>query len=448
MNRNALLTRLLMLLVLLPSVVACTEVDLCEEAEHPHRAHTMFHFDWQGYTDRPDSMLIASIRVLNLWKCGIIFSTKAGDPNYGRYVYNPPEIQPEWAYDEYWNPPPPVVTPPKPGEFIFDTETDYSPKPFVPDPEITQFEHFALRDGTYKFLAVNKDATEVDVSAVYNFLRATGDTLQMTDVRLRYLTYEREDTAFLANLDSAVHERIMSWADYNPVLPYIKSNITPLYYDVVDHVNIYKEKTTNDVTFRPRPVTQNIDVYVDFEKDISEVPFTVDTVLAEVAGIPLRISLVDGYIDMSSTAKMIFTTELMSGGHTPIAADSPASTQVSAHGRISVTTVIANQNESNITGPGIMQLLLHCTAINPADGSLKTKWIPGRVNMSKTLERSKLIELTDDGQHARQSAPNGVINLKIETKLKGKDILDNSDESGGVITWTEAADIDIPEWLE
>ena len=56
---------------------ACTEVDTCYEADHPHRTSVKFDFDWSGtYSNtKPDSMFVLANRVINHWKCALAVST-------------------------------------------------------------------------------------------------------------------------------------------------------------------------------------------------------------------------------------------------------------------------------------------------------------------------------------------------------------------------------------
>src|SRR5699024_1408105 len=56
----------------------CTEVDLCEEASHPHVASLKVNYEWGHYaSEKPEQMYLVAARILNTYHC--CFTTRAED---------------------------------------------------------------------------------------------------------------------------------------------------------------------------------------------------------------------------------------------------------------------------------------------------------------------------------------------------------------------------------
>lgn len=430
MNKNRWLILLMMALLLCPT--SCVEVELCEEAEHPHRAHVVFDYQWESDDTPPDSMFIAAVRILNLWKCGIVYNAVTDS---GRYYFNAPEAIPVWADPETYHPTP---APPPPDGYHDVVAGD--PEPEGPRPEAPyaepQYEHFALREGTYKFFTLNKDSNEINIDPAYAYIRAANEDMQMTDISVRYTTY---------GWDSPRLRKVTEdWEDYNTGFDYIQPSTSPLYFDSVNFNNIYKGGQENRVTFHPKRLTQNIDIYVGIGKDVDSIPFTVDSVFAEISGIPVRIGLITGHIDMTRTARMQFSCDLMDAAHRPIEADSPTADTVVAHGNIDVTTIVTPRSASEIAGPGMLILRVHTTAYDDK-GIAHPKIYHVRTNLFHPLEQARLTTLTEDGRHAVRSTQHAALDVVLKPKLRGDDIIGNSDEDGGLPDWGDGGVTEDPD---
>ncbi|MBQ8158669.1 MAG: hypothetical protein IJ081_06585 [Prevotella sp.] len=429
MNKQPLI---ITVLILIAAITACTEVDLCEEAEHPHRAHVIFKYQWNDDDTRlPDSMVIAAVRIMNLWKCGIICNHRTDS---GRYIVNAPLTIPTWADPETYYPTPP---PPPPSGYIQVEAGNPEPpatETAAPKPDAI-YQHFALREGTFKFLTLNKDAQEVIIDPIYQYLAAGNEDMQTTDITVSYRTYALGDPA----LRTISHE---PWSDvHNPGFPYIQPGAAPVYFDTVLFHNIYKGGQENRIDFRPKRVTQTIDLYVGIGKKNSAVKCRIDSVLCELSGIPIKMAVVNGYLDISRTAKTLFWTDFVDTDHQPIPGDTYTSDTCVVHANIDATSIVSPHSTSEVTGPGILVLCIYTTALD-SEGNTKTKRYMARINMYHSLQKAQLMHITDDQQHIYRTAEHGVVNVKTTIKIEAADIVTNSDENGGFDPWDNGGVID------
>lgn len=76
-------------------LVACTRVDVCEEASHPHKALVSVNYLCDNAV-ATDSMVLIAYRPVNDWKCGYMCSPLTAE---GRYIFNRPEWLPADSKD-------------------------------------------------------------------------------------------------------------------------------------------------------------------------------------------------------------------------------------------------------------------------------------------------------------------------------------------------------------
>lgn len=429
MNKQPLI---ITVLILIAAITACTEVDLCDDAEHPHRAHVIFKYQWNDDDTRlPDSMVIAAVRIMNLWKCGIICDHRTDS---GRYIVNAPLSIPAWADPETYYPTPP---PPPPSGYS-DVEAgnpdpvETAPAPIKPD---AIYEHYALREGTYKFMTLNKDASEIIIDPIYQYLAASNDEMETTDITVSYRTYALGDPALRTISEEP-------WSDvYNPGFPYIQPGVAPVYFDTVLFHNIYKGGVENRIDFRPKRVTQTIDLYVGIGKKNSGVKCRIDSVLCELSGIPIKMTVVNGYLDISKTAKTLFWTDFVDTDHNPIPGDTYTTDTCVVHANFDATSIVTPHSASEVSGPGILVMRIYTTAID-GSGNTSTKRYMARINMYHSLQNAKLMLLTEDQQHVYRQAERGEVNVKTTIEIEAADIVTNSDENGGMDPWGSGGVID------
>lgn len=435
---------------------ACTDAGLCYEADHPHSGGVYFSYEWpEGFqldTLNRDSMQILAIRLINHAKYGMVVQSLS--PNHGRYFYNPPSRVEQWI-DSSKLPKPDTTTIDSIGYIGVVTEGDEVREgeigPEIPQPEVepepedtipeepltpynTEVDHFKLGNGTYKFFTMPTDTTEVMYTNINDYLAAPGDGMQATDVRVMYRSYAANDST-LRQIGGG------AWADYNPAFDYIQPNFGPIMVDSVDFMDVNASRRTM-LTFHPRPLTQNIDIYFTIRKDMKDVPFIIDDVWAEISGIPSRAYLFSGHLYLAKTRKMRFNTEFVDANGQP-KADTYSDDSVRVHANINVLSIMNAAGPQYATGPGILQLRIRAHAERIGDDGEPVKqytYLQARTNLYNDLMRAKLITYDPDMQWAVKSRDHAELDLSTFYTIYGSSILNKSENIGGINVWVEAGD--------
>ena len=428
---NKLYIALSLTLLLLFATACETKVELCEESVHPHAPRVSYSFLWdihrEGHETIPvDTMYVIANRVINQWKSSMVVSA-TDQPSRGYYFYTDLiDTQPREPETE------PADT----------TGTALAEENLRPGVDIPTSE-FHIKAGEYKFFAFNMDTTELIYNNVFEFMQAPPEENKLLrDVYVTYKTYPKDGNG------GQLRNIIQDWTDYNPYAQYIQPDILPVYFDTLAVTKIQMSPEPIDVYFRPKTLTQDIDIYFNINKIVDVEPFVIDSIRAEISGIPLSVNLSNGYIDIQHTAKMMFTTTLIRPvtqqnlSQTPFA-DTPANTQLGCYAHINVPSLVANQSSDVFTGPGIMQVMIYTHSQN-ADPRLEgrrvvVKKIQGKINLYHTLTQAQLYEITDDGKHARRKGSQATLFINAEPiTIDGEKIIRSTENNGGLDIWEPA----------
>ena len=385
MNHSAI--RYFLPLVVL--LVACTQTEPCEETEHPHRISTMFSFNWVNATSDeyvhtvPDTMNVLAKRIVGTWKCLIQLDSYKAE---GYYLWNAPEELPEGKTTE-----------------------------------------FRLRSGIYKLLAFNRDDKEFIYDDIDNYIRTDDGDKQVSDLNIEYKRYSYDDPELRGT--------ISYWKDYNNYggsANYIQPDITPIYYDSITPIRVDDQDLSNYV-FKPNLLSQNIDVKFHIHKKVDVVPFIIDSVYTEISGIPCRVNLANGYIDVTETCKMLYKNHFRDATGKRIK-DTNKNTELECHGTIDVLSVVNAPDEKVTYGPGILQVMIF----------VKNRSMPirGKVNLYYPIRRANLYELTEDGLHAIRHKRHGTIDIEANLIID-ENFLVTSDDESGFERWISTDETDV-----
>lgn len=392
--------------------VSCTDVDLCLETVHPHRASVAYRFNWASYNYHPDSMLVLANRVVNMWKGAMCVNSTDGT---GVYLYN---TQVDNAAVE-------------------NTDTDDAgtgDSSELEDNEMaatradegnnSSVSEFRIPTGDYKFITFNRNFSELDYSRLEEYY--VDPAMPLHDITISYKIMSRESRD--------LRHILKDWTDWNPYAWYIQPSSEAIFYDTVS-VRKLKANQLYTVTFRPKPLTQHIRIIFDIEKVASEVPFTIDSVFAEVSGIPLSVDLSTGYVDIRQTGKMMYRTELLSANGSPLSQDTETNTKLRCQKDINVPGIVRSEDNTVMRGPGIMQVYIMASTKEPK----RRKKFQGVINLYATLTEADLIHYTPDRQHAVPWGDNKTLFVRLKTPLliDGKNILENPDDGSGLDVWKE-----------
>ena len=422
------LTKLLYIFLMTLSAVGCgTDVDLCYEGNHPHRGQIQCFYHWGDQRPWPDSMYVLANRIIGQWKSSMVVGTNTV-PSTGFYLNTDFE------------------------------RTSFSDKDFlqlldslgIGDQYLIEYagydfstDKFAIRNGEYKFLTFSMDTTELIYNNVREYMMAPASERRvLQDLTVEYKTYNKDHNK------GELRSLIAGWTDYNPYADYIQPEMLPVFFDTTQVVSIGTNQLV-PLHFNPQPLTQNIDIYFNIKKDMRATPFVIDSVRAEVSGIPRSVNLSNGYLDIEHTVKMMFRMSMCSPFNlsatppyeTPRLTDNLQNTQIGCHANIDVTSVVRNISSEVYTGPGIIQIMVWTHAIDPETGLVNRKKMQGKINIYNTLEQSKLLKPTPDGSYMVRSQSHGNIVIHANVEIDGSKILRGSDNTGGLDNWVPCDDI-------
>ena len=446
-----------MFLLTLTLCLSCTDAELCYQPNHPHRADAKFSFDWGSYQEIPDSMLVICNRVVNLWKAAAVVNSQT---NIGHFIFNAPRVPAEET-----------PAPPSEGEET-DTpaegeETDTPAPATRAATSSPESDRFSLPVGTYKFLTIRCDTTELDYTNVYKFLNDnTGMVLQ--DVDVSYKTYGIRDKGYRGFRPG--------WEDNNNYgARYMQPDVYPLFYDTIAPRDLNLGETMR-CQFAPKALKQNIDVYLTIKKKSENNSFTIDSVQAELAGIPISLNLSTGYLDITKTAKLPFRMDRYvdgqklevvkdSEGKIVSSGDTHESTEIECRGNIDCTGIVYNADPEALSGPGIMQLAIYLTIekkipiyqrdqngdlVLDDNGQLiiigyntmrSAKMIQGKINLFHTLREADLLEYLAGGRYVKKKVDHAVLRINADVELNADNISEESNE--GMDSWVSSGSKDI-----
>lgn len=388
--------------ILLAALVsACTQIELCPEEEHPHPASVSFTYDWSQYQEYgssiPDSMAVILNKVIRTKKTMLGLETAN---NTGKY-----DSIPEW----------------------------------LPEEENHDISTFKISEGEYKFMTINRKNTDIIYPELDHFMKDTAQVHGFGDVWIEYQTYEK-NSSYLEKPHS-------EWTDHNTYrhedgtyAQYIRPDMFPLCVDTtgVSKINAHEERT---IAFKPKMLSQNIDIYFDIKKELGEIDFTVDSIYCVISGVPHSMNISSGRLNIASTDKMIYKGILVDPNVAPSRSSSPiedsfTSNKVRCYKNVNVTGIVENEEmDANIyNGPGVFQTIIY-TRVYEKDKEPRTKIVNGIVNIHNSIKEAKLQEFDLEKGFYHKTKDHNTLYIKIDATIT-QSYLKGSD-NGGIDYWTE-----------
>ena len=211
------------------------------------------------------------------------------------------------------------------------------------------------------------------------------------------------------------------WKDYNAYSDFISSEGVPVFYARVDHVSVplAKEGTGQVVVdFTPEPLTQDVSFVFHIEKTADVV---VDSLTAEISGIPSTMELTTGLILAQKTYKLLFR---------PTYAALPSAAW-RCEASVNIPGIVRSHTEDMVTGPGILQIAIYTHYDYEEEGTQRkaAKVFHAGINLYHTLKERKSLQWDEE--------ENGSITVEIGSPLNiDKDgILNGGSTSTGLDQW-------------
>ncbi len=434
------------LLIMFSALIsACTDVDICPTEQHPHRAQVRFEYNWDLSDndidiERPDSMFVIANRVINYWKMTAAIYTKKGEPNEGkgRYVFNRLPLQ------DIHKESPAIKT-----EKEDDTDTgnmgnsdENNKENNVENTEkaVYKYSDFDVKAGEYKFYTFTA-TNKTEMRNIDKFISTDDNNMTNEGFALEYNTYDRTSREIKDEMDKISKplkdKGFQGWTDFNSYSSYMLPSSCPLFIDSVNITPVV-EGHIQSITFRPQQATQTITINIKVRKvSADNCTFKIEGILGEVSGIPQSINISNGYIDITKTSKIMFPFHIVG-----IEEDSKTNEYAQYTAKINVPSIVKNNDEEAVIGPGMLQAIVYCT-INK-NGKEHKKSIQDILNIHKELTKANLIEITEDGNHARRIGKKHTIDIESEIVIDGEKMLE-SPSVEGIKGWIykKSNDIDI-----
>lgn len=392
---------LLCLLLLLCTALACTTVELCPEADHPHLATIRAEFDWSGNdADKPERMNIVASRILNTWRTHGIADTKTGHVAPGlSAIHEKPsqETEEETPATEGQEKPQTREEEGAGGnDGTNDPEGEETPDAPAENPETTEKESFKLKGGEYNLFAINTyRGLSIDSLQCYlDHPEAMVDTL--------YLHMEetsRNDLPELKGIDMP---------DFNPKYKYIQ-NAGRIFYAATRGVTI-RTGQTETLRFTPVPVSQSVTIKFRV-RTVGEVQ--VDSLIAEISGVCGRMNIADAYLDTANLYRIIFRPEV----------EKKVEDVITYKAVLHVLGIIPSPKESYLIGPGIIQV-----AVYASSGKRRRIYYAG-ANPRQNIIDAKMTEKREDGRTYLARTEPVTIELDGELKIDADQILNQKEDN-------------------
>ena len=283
-----------------------------------------------------------------------------------------------------------------------------------------------LIPGLYKFITFNLDTTEYIYQDILQYLRTEDTKSTLQELCMEYKRY--------AYADSALRGKCAEWRDFNLYgegKNYIQPDITAIYYDSLVNERI-TQNSEKYLTFAPNLLTQNIDIRFKIRKKVDVIPIVIDSIYADISGIPYRVNLSNDYFDIKQTCKMMFQNYMEDANGNRIS-DTGTNTELYCHGNIDVLSVVNAHDSTSTKGPGIMQVMLYIKGYQP---------VRGMINLYHCIRRANLIDDVGDGIWARKRKNHGVLQIDSDLLIDEK-LLISDDGDGGLDRWISLDDQEI-----
>lgn len=377
---------------------ACTEVELCDK-EHPHTGPVTFGYEWGEHVHKPATMGVLVYRVVGQSKRLVKVNTG--------------------------------------------------------DNKVNGRDSLPVAVGDYKFVTFPYATDEFDYSEVQQFIDTVSSDYPLQQVCFSYKEYEKYDPSLRNQPTGWDGKALSSWDDYNGYGGlYIQPDVDILYYDTTQIVHVGDDRVT-PVRFTPKSMSQSIDFYFDIQKIVDEQSFVIDHVWAQVSGVPRRMNLNNGHMDISKTNKIMFPVIMAKDDGTDVDAeanpDTPGNTVLHCRGNVNVPGIVNVQQlygetldevRKKTNGPGILQVIIYGHA-NQTNGSVKRRRWQGIINLYEALSKARLIAITPDGRYAVRGAEHGEVRIEARLIMDGNSILKDVTGGDAVEEWIPTVSISL-----
>ena len=380
--KNKTLTYLV--LSLLCCMSACTSVDLCPEAEHPHITDMRVRLNWGDISkdEIPAEMHIVASRIINTWRTHGIVDTSA-DPA---------------------------------------TDNNITLQQSSPDSgtAVTAASSFYLRGGEYNIFVINEqyadtpvqtDETKptpiISIDNLDNYIH--DNRISVKDLYLQISSMGDEKPGIVEGNDLP---------DFNPDDEYLKEVKSPIFYAVQKNINIQTGQPTV-MEFDMQRISQRINIIFNIRTEGNIKKEDLSAPIIELSGTCGRFNISDACLD---TTRLYRTVHQVQPDEFTQTGEGTYRCAVHFH----TLGIIPSAAKGHLNGPGILQVALQVSTpqldaagapVLDADGNpvKNSRYIYGAINPYDELTAAQLIEVRDGKTYLRYSKED--VNIEITTPL-------------------------------
>ena len=380
--KNKTLTYLV--LSLLCCMSACTSVDLCPEAEHPHITDMRVRLNWGDISkdEIPAEMHIVASRIINTWRTHGIVDTSA-DPATDNNI----TLQ----------------------QSSSDSGT-----------AVTAASSFYLRGGEYNIFVINEqyadtpvqtDETKptpiISIDNLDNYIH--DNRISVKDLYLQISNMGDEKPGIVEGNDLP---------DFNPDDEYLKEVKSPIFYAVQKNINIQTGQPTV-MEFDMQRISQRINIIFNIRTEGNIKKEDLSAPIIELSGTCGRFNISDACLD---TTRLYRTVHQVQPDEFTQTGEGTYRCAVHFH----TLGIIPSAAKGHLNGPGILQVALQVSTpqldaagapVLDADGNpvKNSRYIYGAINPYDELTATQLIEVRDGKTYLRYSKED--VNIEITTPL-------------------------------
>ena len=380
--KNKTLTYLV--LSLLCCMSACTSVDLCPEAEHPHITDMRVRLNWGDISkdEIPAEMHIVASRIINTWRTHGIVDTSA-DPATDNNI----TLQ----------------------QSSSDSGT-----------AVTAASSFYLRGGEYNIFVINEqyadtpvqtDETKptpiISIDNLDNYIH--DNRISVKDLYLQISSMGDEKPGIVEGNDLP---------DFNPDDEYLKEVKSPIFYAVQKNINIQTGQPTV-MEFDMQRISQRINIIFNIRTEGNIKKEDLSAPIIELSGTCGRFNISDACLD---TTRLYRTVHQVQPDEFTQTGEGTYRCAVHFH----TLGIIPSAAKGHLNGPGILQVALQVSTpqldaagapVLDADGNpvKNSRYIYGAINPYDELTAAQLIEVRDGKIYLRYSKED--VNIEITTPL-------------------------------
>ena len=380
--KNKTLTYLV--LSLLCCMSACTSVDLCPEAEHPHITDMRVRLNWGDISkdEIPAEMHIVASRIINTWRTHGIVDTFA-DPATDNNI----TLQ----------------------QSSSDSGT-----------AVTAASSFYLRGGEYNIFVINEqyadtpvqtDETKptpiISIDNLDNYIH--DNRISVKDLYLQISSMGDEKPGIVEGNDLP---------DFNPDDEYLKEVKSPIFYAVQKNINIQTGQPTV-MEFDMQRISQRINIIFNIRTEGNIKKEDLSAPIIELSGTCGRFNIPDACLD---TTRLYRTVHQVQPDEFTQTGEGTYRCAVHFH----TLGIIPSAAKGHLNGPGILQVALQVSTpqldaagapVLDADGNpvKNSRYIYGAINPYDELTAAQLIEVRDGKTYLRYSKED--VNIEITTPL-------------------------------